>query len=79
MSKKREHLVSDLGKLPSRSLLVDFALTGAAYSGSHSATFSCFMVACQSELELTGVRKQTITLVQSSEKGCMANLAFPKR
>jgi len=58
---------------------VDFALTEAAYTVVRIlAQFPVLRLPAGQKVELTGVEKQTITLVLSSTEGCMVDMASRK-
>lgn len=58
---------------------MDFALTEAAYTVVRIlAHFPVIRLPAGQKVELTGVEKQTITLVLSSTEGCMVDMASRK-
>ena len=58
---------------------MDFALTEAAYTVVRLLLkFPVIRLPAGQKVELTGVEKQTITLVLSSTEGCMVDIAFRK-
>jgi hypothetical protein len=55
---------------------VDFALTEAAYTVVRLLhQFPVIRLPAGQKVELTGVEKQTMTLVVSSTEGCMVDIA----
>ncbi len=58
---------------------MDFALTEAAYTVVRLLLkFPVILLPAGQKVELTGVEKQTITLVLSSTEGCMVDIASRK-
>ena len=58
---------------------MDFALTEAAYTVVRVLLkFPVIRLPAGHKVELTGVEKQTITLVLSSTEGCMVDIASRK-
>ena len=58
---------------------MDFALTEAAYTVVRLLLrFPVIRLPAGQKVELTGVEKQTITLVLSSTEGCMVDIASRK-
>jgi hypothetical protein len=56
---------------------VDFALTEAAYTVVRLLQqFPTIRLPADQKVELTGVEKQTMTLVISSTEGCMVDITF---
>ncbi|KAL6715536.1 hypothetical protein ACLMJK_006497 [Lecanora helva] len=65
----------NIEKALTRSLAADFALTEAAYVLARILShFPQIRLPANSKVELTGVEKQTVTLVLSSTEGCMVDL-----
>lgn len=66
-------------KQTDRTFPVDFALTEAAYTIYRILShFPVIQLPAGQKVELTGVEKQTITLVLSSTEGCMVNMSGTK-
>ena len=56
---------------------MDFALTEAAYTVVRLLQqFPAIRLPAGQKVELTGVEKQTMTLVVSSTEGCMVDISF---
>ncbi len=56
---------------------MDFALTEAAYTVVRLLQqFPTIRLPASQKVELTGVEKQTMTLVLSSTEGCMVDITF---
>ena len=59
---------------------MDFALTEAAYTVVRILLkFPIIRLPAGQKVEITGVEKQTMTLVLSSTEGCMVDLASRKK